>query len=79
MDEKAKGELNLKSQNATIAKVKQQIESINCFCRFNFDMYQKTDATIEGDVDNLKLRLDNNMTLLEMNLTAKNAKFSQLF
>jgi hypothetical protein len=34
-------------------------------------MYQKTDATVEGDTEKLKLRLDNNANFMGKNLTAK--------
>jgi hypothetical protein len=75
MDEKAKGELNLKSQNATITLSKNsELKALIASVDLTFDMYQKTDAIIEGDVDNLKLRLDNNADFVGNNLTTKNAE-----
>ena len=75
MDEKAKGELNLKSQNAIITLSKNsELKALIASVDLTFDMYQKTDATIEGDVENLKLRLDNNADFVGSNLTAKNAE-----
>ena len=75
MDEKAKGELNLKSQKATITLSKNSdLKALIASVDLTFDMYQKTDATIEGDVDNLTLRLDNNANYIGTNLTAKNAQ-----
>lgn len=75
MDEKAKGELNLKSQNATIILSKNsELKALIASVDLTFDMYQKTDAIIEGDVDNLKLRLDNNADFVGNNLTTKNAE-----
>ena len=38
-----------------------------------FDMYQKSFAELEGDVIDLKLRLDNNTDFTGRKLTAKNA------
>jgi hypothetical protein len=75
LDDKAKGELNLKSQDATISLSKNsELKALIASVELIFDMYQKTDATIEGDVDNLKLRLDNNAEFIGNNLTAKNAE-----
>jgi hypothetical protein len=38
-----------------------------------FDLYQKSYAEVEGDVIELKLRLDNNTDFIGSKLTAKNA------
>jgi hypothetical protein len=39
--------------------------------KMTFDMYQKATATIEGDVNSLKLRLDNYVNFTGKNLTSK--------
>lgn len=75
MDDKSKIELNSKADKSNItlsknAKLKALITSKD----LTFDMYQKTDATIEGDTDNLKLRLDNNATFNGKKLTSKNTE-----
>ncbi|MGL2964333.1 GIN domain-containing protein [Flavobacterium sp. RSB2_4_14] len=73
-NDKSKVELNLKSEKAAIdisksANVKALISSID----MRFDMYQKSGAEIEGDVANLKLRLDNNSEFMGKKLIVKNA------
>ena len=73
MDDKSKIELNSKADKSSItlsknAKLKALITSKD----LTFDMYQKTDAVVEGDVDDLKLRLDNNATFDGKKLTSKN-------
>jgi hypothetical protein len=74
-DEKSKTELNLKSEMATIelsenASLKALISSQELKC----DLYQKSKATLEGDVDNANIRLDNNAIFAGNNLVIKNAE-----
>jgi Putative auto-transporter adhesin, head GIN domain len=73
-DNKSKTELNLKAEKATVqlsnnASLKALITSIDLKC----DLYQKASATIEGDVINGLIRLDNNTDLVANKLTLKNA------
>jgi hypothetical protein len=73
-NDKSKVELNLKSDKTAIdvsksAYVKALISSID----MRFDMYQKSSAEVEGDIINLKLRLDNNTEFIGKKLIAKNA------
>ncbi|GAA4061039.1 DUF2807 domain-containing protein [Flavobacterium cheonanense] len=73
MDDKSRIELNSKADKSSItlsknAKLKALITSKD----LTFDMYQKTDAVVEGDVNDLKLRLDNNATFDGKKLTSKN-------
>jgi len=75
MDDKSKIELNSKADKSAItlsknAKLKALITSKD----LTFDMYQKTDAVVEGDVDDLKLRLDNNAVFDGKKLTSKNTQ-----
>ena len=75
MDDKSKIELNSKSEKSTItlsksAKLKALISSKDLV----FDLYQKATAEIEGDVENLKLRLDNNSSFIGKKLSSKNAE-----
>lgn len=74
-NDKSKLELNLKSENATIELSKNaQLKALISSLQLTFDMYQKTNAIIEGDATNLKLRLDNNADFTGKNLTATNAE-----
>ncbi|SHG32070.1 Putative auto-transporter adhesin, head GIN domain [Flavobacterium fluvii] len=73
-DDNSKTELNLKSENATIAlskntNLKALVSSLNLKC----DLYQKAKATLEGDVTNANIRLDNNAQFTANNLVIKNA------
>lgn len=72
-DDKSKTELNLKSENATIeiskrATLKALVSSLNLKC----DLYEKSEATLEGDVTNANIRLDNNSVFTSKNLVIKN-------
>jgi hypothetical protein len=73
-NDKSKVELNLKSEKAAIDVSKNaQIKALIVSTDLIFDMYQKSTAIIEGDVNNLKLRLDNNASFTGNKLTAVNA------
>jgi hypothetical protein len=75
LDDKAKAELNLKSEDATIEMSKfAQLKALISATQMKFDMYQKTKAVIEGDVINFKLRLDNDANFVGAKLTSKNAE-----
>lgn len=76
-NDKSKVELKLNSGKTTInlsknASLKAWITTKEMI----FDMYQKSDAAIEGDVTDLKLRLDNNATFAGKNLVAQNASIT---
>lgn len=76
-NDKSKAELNLKSEEATIELSKSsQLKALISSAQMKFDMYQKSTAVIEGDVIDLKLRLDNNGNFTGKNLTAKNAEIT---
>lgn len=69
--DKSKAELNLKSEKATISLSKNaSLKALITATDLIADMYQKSEATLEGDVANLKLRLDNNATFVGKNLAA---------
>ncbi|MES2748263.1 MAG: DUF2807 domain-containing protein [Bacteroidota bacterium] len=73
-NDKSKVELKLKSEKATINLSKNaSLKALITSKEMIFDMYQKTDAAIEGDVVDLKLRLDNNATFVGKNLMVQNA------
>ncbi len=74
-DDKSKIELNLKSENASItlsknSTLKALIASDNLKC----DLYQKAKTTLEGDVKNAVIRLDNNSEFTGNKLVIKNAE-----
>lgn len=73
-DNNSKTELNLKSEKATIelsenSSLKALVASLELKC----DLYEKAKATLEGEVDNAVIRLDNNAVLTANNLVIKNA------
>ncbi|HEX8563000.1 MAG TPA: DUF2807 domain-containing protein [Flavobacterium sp.] len=71
-NDKSKVELNLKADAATVELSKNAtLKALISATKLTFDMYQKTAATVEGDVIDMKLRLDNNANFVGKNLTAK--------
>lgn len=77
MDDKSSVELNSKAETTNItlsknAKLKALVTSKDMI----FDMYQKSNATVEGDVENLKLRLDNNSDFTGKSLTSGTAEIT---
>lgn len=76
-NDKSKVELNLKADVATVELSKNaNLKALISAGRLTFDMYQKTAATIEGDVIDMKLRLDNNANFVGKNLTVKNVELA---
>ena len=74
-NDKSKAELNLKSENATIELSKNaHLKALIAATQLKVDLYQKSTAVVEGDVAELKLRLDNNSEFTGMNLIAKTAE-----
>jgi len=77
MDDKSEGELNIKGENTIInlsknATLKAQVTTIN----MTLDLYQKSDAIITGDAEQMKVRLDNNASLEAKALAVKNAELT---
>ncbi|MET0759230.1 MAG: DUF2807 domain-containing protein [Flavobacterium sp.] len=74
-NDKSKVELNLKSEDAIIELSKNaHLKALITATQMKMDMYQKSTAVIEGDVAELKLRVDNSANFTGKNLTAKNAE-----
>ena len=74
-NDKSKTELNLKSEKTGIDLNKSaQLKALIATIDMRFDMYEKSNAEVEGDVAELKLRLDNNSNFVGKNLNAKNAE-----
>ena len=73
-NDKSKVELNLKSEKTAVDVSKSAyVKALISSSEMKFDMYQKSSADVEGDVLDLKLRLDNNTDFTGKKLTAKNA------
>jgi hypothetical protein len=73
-NDKSKVELNLKSVKTSIDLSKSAyVKALISSSEMRFDLYQKSSAEVEGDVIDLKLRLDNNTDFIGRKLTAKNA------
>lgn len=76
-NDKSKIELNLKSEETTIEMSKNSVlKALIASNAMKFDMYQKTSAVVEGDVIDLKLRLDNNADFTGKNLATKNSEIT---
>jgi hypothetical protein len=74
-NDKSKIELNLKSEKTAIDLSKgAYIKALISSGEMRFDMYQKSYAEVEGDIIDLKLRLDNNSDFTGKKLTSKNAQ-----
>lgn len=73
-NDKSKIELNV-SATETVVELNNNanLKALISSDKLTFDMYQKTSAAIEGDVNSLKLRLDNNTNFVGKNLTTKTA------
>lgn len=70
--DKSKLELNVKSETAAVELSKNvNMKALISSEYLKFDMYQKATAVIEGDIVDLKLRLDNNSNFTGKNLTSK--------
>jgi hypothetical protein len=71
-NDKSKIELNLKSDKTAIDISKSAyVKALISSGEMRFDMYQKASAEIEGDVNDLKLRLDNSCDFTGKKLIAK--------
>jgi hypothetical protein len=75
MDDKSKAELNSKAENTIVNLAKNTtLKALITSTNMTFDMYQKSEATVNGDVDTAKFRLDNNANLTGKTLSVKNAE-----
>lgn len=72
-DDKSKIELNLKSENTTIELSKNaSLNALVATTDLKVDMYQKSEAIIEGDATNAIFRMDNNSSFTGNKLAVKN-------
>jgi hypothetical protein len=75
MDDKSKAELNSKGENTIVNLTKNTtLKALITSTNMTFDMYQKSEATVNGDVEAAKFRLDNNANLTGKTLSVKNAE-----
>ena len=73
-NDKSKVELNLKSEDAVLELSKNSnIKALITSSKLKCDMYQKSTAVLEGDVNELRLRMDNSASFTGKNLTSKTA------
>jgi hypothetical protein len=73
-NDKSKVELNLKSEKTAVNVSKSAyVKALISSGEMKFDLYQKASADVEGDVLDLKLRMDNNTDFTGKKFTAKNA------
>ncbi len=64
LNDKSEGEINAKADNTSIELSKNaELKALITSQEFKLDMYQKSKATIEGNANNAKLRLDNYISL----------------
>ena len=74
-DDKSKTELNLRSDNTTIQLSKNaSLKSLLTTFDLKVDMYQKSNATLEGNATKVTIRLDNNSNLIGNKLIVKDAE-----
>lgn len=65
LDDKSKAEINVKAENTNLELSKStELEALISSTEVKIDMYQKSNASIEGSATNAKLRLDNTSNLL---------------
>ena len=73
-NDKSKVELNLKSEDAVLELSKNSnIKALITASKLKCDMYQKATVVLEGDVNELQLRMDNSSNFTGKNLTTKTA------
>lgn len=72
-DDKSHIETNSKSETASIILSKNSdLKALISATELKLDLYQKAKAVVEGDVIDMKLRLDNNTNFNGKKITAKN-------
>ncbi|QYJ68388.1 GIN domain-containing protein [Flavobacterium litorale] len=72
MDDKTKAEINVQSDSSTVILSKNaKLKALIATQSAALDLYQKSNATIEGDAAKAHIRLDNNAELESRNFTVK--------
>lgn len=76
-DDKSKTELNLKSEDASLQLSKSaSIKTLVSAIKFKCDLYQKSNAAIEGIAEKATIRLDNNSIFTGTKFTLKDANIT---
>lgn len=77
-NDKSKLEINLKSAVSSTVEMSKNasFKGLISTPKLTFDMYQKSTAAVEGDITDLKLRIDNDADFVGKNLISKNADLS---
>jgi hypothetical protein len=74
VNDDAAAELNIKAEKIHFVLTKDaSIKALVAATEMKIDQYQKSKSNFEGDVIDLKLRMDNNAILVGKKLTARNA------
>ena len=69
LNDKAEAEINVKAENTSLELSKNaELKALVTSPELKLDMYQKSQATIEGNCNNAKLRLDNSSLLIAKKL-----------
>ena len=72
LDDQARAEINLKGEKTTLNLSKNSaLKALIVSNDIILDMYQKADAKVEGDCNNLKVRLDNSARFNGKNMVSK--------
>lgn len=75
INDNASAELNVKAEKVQFVLSKNAtLKGLIAATEVKIDQYQKSRSTLEGDVIDLKLRMDNNSKLVAKNFTAKNVE-----
>ncbi len=70
LNDKSEAELNIKAQNTVLELSKSaELKALVASPEIKIDMYEKAEATIEGDAANAKIRLDNSALLTAKKFT----------
>lgn len=70
LNDKSEAELNIKAKNTVLELSKSaELKALVASPEIKIDMYEKAEATIEGDAANAKIRLDNNALLTAKKFT----------
>lgn len=70
LNDKSEAELNIKAKNTVLELSKSaELKALIASPEIKIDMYEKAEATIEGDAANAKIRLDNNALLTAKKFT----------
>ncbi len=77
LDDKSKAEINVNAEESNLELSKNShIKALIVAHEVKIDMYQKSEATIEGNTTNAKIRLDNTSNLIAHKFVVKNLELT---